>query len=136
MVTLRVCSLSKTGLKFGHEILDFSLSDRSGDLLLADPLASLGVLVDSLGVVFLGDELADWGLTLGLCNESRLGADGSVNLGIKVTHRFNLSGSEALVPLRELGLELLWLCLEHGEVVLDVLSEDVLLHDLCVEFRR
>lgn len=136
MVTLRVCSLSKTGLKFGHEILDFSLSDRSGDLLLADPLASLGVLVDSLGVVFLGDELADWGLTLGLCNESRLGADGSVNLGIKVTHRFNLSGSEALVPLRELGLELLWLCLEHGEVVLDVLSEDVLLHDLRVEFRR
>lgn len=117
---------------FFHDSLASLGLDGSITLEVAKPLLALGVLADLLGTL-LDDFAGDLG-SLGLLGVSGLGADSGVNLGVKLFHVLNLGGGEALLPVRELLLEaILVILLEHVEVSLNVLAEDVVTHDSNIE---
>jgi len=114
------------------DLLDLVGLCLSRALLLAEPLAVLGVGLDKTGG--LGDNLTDW--LGGLLGGTGWGStDGGVALGPDVLHVLGLSGFKALSPLRELSLEGgSVVLLEHFVVLLDVSTHNVFLMDLGVEF--
>jgi hypothetical protein len=116
-------SLGDGGLDLSHELGNSLLLLGGGNLSLAAPLAALGVSEDGFGGGL--DNLAD-GLAGSLLGVSGLGANGGVDLGVEFLHVLDLGGNEALLPLRELLLEVSGVLLLEGVVVgLDVTTENV-----------
>jgi len=100
--------------------------------LLAEPFLTLGVLPD-LCWGFL-DFLAD-GLASSFLSAGGVLTDSGVNFSPELLHVLDFSGSEALLPIRELSLECTSvLLLELVVVVLDVGTENVVLVALRVKF--
>lgn len=105
-----------------------------GDLLVSEPLLTLGILVDlgetlkSNGSLRLLDILGLNLLSIGV------GEDGRVDLLVEIGASLDLVVGEALVPVLELsGILLLVFLLELGHVVEDVVTEDSILVLLSLE---
>jgi hypothetical protein len=113
-------------------LLDSLFTQLVGDLLLAEPLLSLGVLHDNCWGLL--DDLAGGSLLLGGSWASWVLSDGSVGLLVKVGELGGASLLEGILPFAELRFEGSGVVLlKHVVVSLDVLTEDVLLVLLSVE---
>ena len=125
--------VSYSVLSGSHGFLEFLL-DSSLSLLVGESVVSKPLLLGVRKVFTLGDDLSNWLVGLLLNLSIWVLIDGSVDLLVDILAGLSLVGGEALLPLRELGLELGWsLLLELIHVVGNMNTEDVISVDLGVE---